>query len=242
MVKDYIETIDLEKSFGGLQAIDKFTLRVKKGEIFGLLGPNAAGKTTLIKILCSLLMPTGGAAYVLGKRVPDRHIAPLIGYMPQELALYTNVSVHENVEFYGAIFGLSKDQILKRERELLRLIDLEAHTKAIVHNLSGGMQRRVSLACALLHEPPLLFLDEPTVGVDPQLRMSFWDYFEGLKDGGTTILITTHYMDEARRCDRVGFMHAGKLIAEGSPHELLDLTHTDSLEDAFLILSREERG
>ncbi len=240
MERDYIETNGLEKSFGDARVVKNFTLRVKKGEIFGLLGPNAAGKTTLIKMLCSLLKPTSGTAYVLGKRVPDLDIAPRIGYMPQELALYTAMSVHENLEYCGAIFGLSKQEIRKRERELLRLIDLEAQSGVIVQNLSGGMQRRVSLACALLHEPPLLFLDEPTVGVDPHLRETFWDYFTGLKDGGTTVLITTHYMDEARRCDRVGFMHRGRLIAEGSPHELLGLTHTDSLEDAFLALSREE--
>ncbi|MGZ4932863.1 MAG: ABC transporter ATP-binding protein, partial [Halobacteriota archaeon] len=213
-------------------------LRVKKGEVFGLLGPNAAGKTTLIKMLCSLLKPTAGEAYVLGKRIPNPDIAPRIGYMPQELALYTNISVHENVAFYGAVFSLTKDQIETRERELLRLINLEDQRNTIVENLSGGTQRRVSLACALLHEPPLLFLDEPTVGVDPQLRESFWHYFEGLKEGGTTVLITTHYMDEARRCDRVGFVHRGKLIAEGLPRALLDLTHTDSLDDAFLALSR----
>ncbi|MGZ4942605.1 MAG: ABC transporter ATP-binding protein [Halobacteriota archaeon] len=238
MERDYIETVGLEKRFGDVQAVEDFTLRVKKGEVFGLLGPNAAGKTTLIKMLCSLLKPTAGEAYVLGKRVPDPDIAPLIGYMPQELALYTNVSVHENVAFYGAVFSLTKDQIETRERELLRLINLEDQGNTIVQNLSGGTQRRVSLACALLHEPPLLFLDEPTVGVDPQLRESFWRYFEGLKERGTTVLITTHYMDEARRCDRVGFMHRGKLIAEGLPRALLDLTHTDSLDDAFLALSR----
>ncbi len=238
MERDYIETIGLEKRFGDVRAVENFTLRVKKGEVFGLLGPNAAGKTTLIKMLCSLLKPTAGEAYVLGKRIPNHDIAPLIGYMPQELALYTNVSVHENVAFYGAVFSLTKDQIETRERELLRLINLEDQRNTIVENLSGGTQRRVSLACALLHEPPLLFLDEPTVGVDPQLRESFWRYFEGLKEAGTTVLITTHYMDEARRCDRVGFMHRGKLIAEGLPRALLDLTHTDSLDDAFLALSR----
>ncbi len=240
MDKDYIETIGLEKRFGDARVVENVALRVKKGEIYGLLGPNAAGKTTLIKILCSLLKPTAGAAYVLGKRVPNPDVAPLIGYMPQELALYSNVSVHENMEFYGTIFGLNKGRIQKRERELLQLIDLDAHADTIVHTLSGGMQRRVSLACALLHEPRLLFLDEPTVGVDPQLRETFWDYFVGLKDRGTTVLITTHYMDEARRCDRVGFMHAGKLIAEGLPRDLLDLTHTDSLEDAFLVLLQRD--
>jgi len=241
MEKDYVETIGLEKRFGDARAVENFTLRVKKGEIFGLLGPNAAGKTTLIKILCSLLKPSAGEAYVLGKRVPNADIALLVGYMPQELALYTNISVHENVAFYGAIFGLTKNRIDEREQKLLRLINLEDQRDTIVHNLSGGTQRRVSLACALLHDPPLLFLDEPTVGVDPQLRESFWNYFEGLKGGGATVFITTHYMDEARRCDRVGFMHAGKLIAEGSPHGLLDLTQTDSLEDAFLVLSQEAR-
>jgi ABC-2 type transport system ATP-binding protein len=227
---------NLEKDFGGFKAINKLSLRVKRGEIYGLLGPNGAGKTTVIKILCGVLRPSLGEAYVLDVKVPDPSISSRIGYMPQELALYRGLTVHENLAFYGEVFGLSKAQIDVREQVLLKLVDLEA--SRLIDQLSGGMQHRISLACALLHEPRLLFLDEPTVGVDPDLRASFWRYFEGLRDGGTTMLVTTHYMDEARHCDRIGFMREGRLIAEGSPQELLELTHTDSLEDAFLAYSQ----
>ena len=237
-MKDDICIRDLEKDFDGFKAVNKLSLRVKHGEIYGLLGPNGAGKTTVIKILCGLLRPSSGEAYVLDAKVPDPRTASLIGYMPQELAMYRGLTVHENLAFYGEVFGLSKQQIATREQALLQLIDLQASRDTLIDQLSGGMQHRTSLACALLHEPQLLFLDEPTVGVDPDLRASFWRYFEGLRDAGITILITTHYMDEARHCDRIGFMREGRLIAEGSPPELLELTHTDSLEDAFLSYSR----
>ncbi|MFZ0925362.1 MAG: ABC transporter ATP-binding protein [Halobacteriota archaeon] len=237
-MKDDVCIRDLEKDFGGFKAVNKLSLRVKHGEIYGLLGPNGAGKTTVIKILCGLLRPSSGEAYVLDMKVPDPRTASRIGYMPQELAMYRGLTVHENLAFYGEVFGLSKQRIDTREQALLKLIDLQAFRDTLVDQLSGGMQQRTSLACALLHEPQLLFLDEPTVGVDPDLRASFWQYFEELRDSGITILITTHYMDEARHCDRIGFMREGRLIAEGSPQELLELTHTDSLEDAFLSYSR----
>jgi ABC-2 type transport system ATP-binding protein len=237
-MKDDVCIRDLEKDFGGFKAVNKLSLRVKHGEIYGLLGPNGAGKTTVIKILCGLLRPSSGEAYVLDTKVPDPRTASRIGYMPQELAMYRGLTVHENLAFYGEVFGLSKQQIDTREQALLKLIDLQDSRDTLVDQLSGGMQHRTSLACALLHEPQLLFLDEPTVGVDPDLRASFWQYFEELRDSGITILITTHYMDEARHCDRIGFMREGRLIAEGSPQELLELTHTDSLEDAFLSYSR----
>jgi len=237
-MKDDVCIRDLEKDFGGVKAVNKLSLRVKHGEIYGLLGPNGAGKTTVIKILCGLLRPSSGEAYVLDTKVPDPRTASRIGYMPQELAMYRGLTVHENLAFYGEVFGLSKQQIDTREQALLKLIDLQASRDTLVDQLSGGMQHRTSLACALLHEPQLLFLDEPTVGVDPDLRASFWQYFEELRDSGITILITTHYMDEARHCDRIGFMREGRLIAEGSPQELLELTQTDSLEDAFLSYSR----
>ncbi len=239
-MKDDICIQELEKDFGGFKAINKLSLRVKHGEIYGLLGPNGSGKTTLIKILCGLLRPSSGEAYVLDMKVPDVRAASRIGYMPQELAMYRGLTVHENLLFYGEVFGLSKRQIDAREHALLQLIDLQTFRDTLVDQLSGGMQHRTSLACALLHEPQLLFLDEPTIGVDPDLRASFWRYFEGLRNAGVTILITTHYMDEARQCDRIGFMREGRLIAEGSPQELLELTHTDSLENAFLFYSRPE--
>lgn len=231
---------DLEKDFSGFKAINQLSLRVKRGEIYGLLGPNGAGKTTLIKILCGVLRASSGEVYVLDVKVPNPSISSHIGYMPQELALYRGLTVHENLAFYGEVFGLSKAQIDVREQTLLKLVDLEASRNRLVDQLSGGMQHRISLACALLHEPQLLFFDEPTVGVDPDLRASFWHYFEGLRDSGITMLITTHYMDEARHCDRIGFMREGALIAEGSPQRLLELTRTDSLEDAFLAYSQTE--
>ena len=159
--------------------------------------------------------------------------------MPQETALYEGLSVKQNMEFYGEIFGLKKVRIKERIDDLLKFIDLERWKEELVGNLSGGMKHRVSLACTLIHEPKVLFLDEPTVGVDPELRVSFWDYFNRLKENGITILITTHYMDEAKHCDRIGFMKSGRLIAEGEPDEILKTSDTNSLEDAFLKISRE---
>ncbi len=241
MVPLAVETKNLTKKYGDFTAVNNLNLRVNRGEIYGLLGPNGAGKTTTIKMLCGLLMPTSGDAYVLERKIPDKMCtAPFIGYMPQEIALYVGLTVHQNIEFYGKIFGLNKTKIEEREEELLKFIDLEEWRDELVGNLSGGMKHRVSLACTLIHDPKLLFLDEPTVGVDPELRVSFWNYFNELKDSGITILITTHYMDEARRCDRIGFMREGCLIGEGAPEELLDITKTDSLEDAFLEFSKQE--
>lgn len=235
-----IQATDLVKRFADFVAVDHISFAVNKGEIYGLLGPNGSGKTTTIEILCGLLRASSGEAYVLGAKVPDRRTAPRIGYMPQELAMYRGLTVHENLVFYGEVFGLSKQKIDAREQALLQLVDLQDWQDVLVDNLSGGMQQRISLACALLHEPQLLFLDEPTIGVDPDLRASFWRYFEQLRDEGITMLITTHYMDEARHCDRIGFMREGRLIAEGSPQELLEMTHTGSLEDAFLSYAQTE--
>jgi len=238
---DYaIKTSSLIKKFGDFKAIDDLNLEVKKGEIYGLLGPNGAGKTTAIKVLSGLLIPTSGEAYVLGNKIPDKKIASSIGYMPQETALYVGLTVHQNMEFYGKLFGIKRAEIKVKEKELLKFVDLYDWRNELVQNLSGGMKHRASLACTLIHNPPLLFLDEPTVGVDPELRISFWDYFAKLKEEGITLLITTHYMDEARHCDRVGFMNCGKLIAESTPEELLIQTGTDSLEDAFLEFTRKE--
>jgi ABC-2 type transport system ATP-binding protein len=235
---DYmVETRELVKRFGKFTAVDRLDLQVKKGEIYGLLGPNGAGKTTTIKMLCGLLKLSAGEAYIHAMQVPDRRIAGDIGYMPQETALYLGLTVHQNMAFFGEIFGLSKREIGEREQTLLEFINLSEWKNELVGNLSGGMKHRVSLACALIHTPPLLLLDEPTVGVDPELRVSFWDYFNDIKKQGRTIVITTHYMDEAGHCDRIGFMHNGRLIAEGKPGELLEMTGTDNLEDAFMAFS-----
>ena len=235
-----IQTIQLVKKFGIVTAVNGLDLKILKGEIYGLLGPNGAGKTTVIRMLSSLLTPTSGEAYVFGKKVPDKKIASSIGYMPQETALDLGLTIHELMEFYGEIFGLSRNIIKEKENELLKFVDLEAWANTLIGNLSSGMKHRVSLACALIHEPSLLFLDEPTVGVDPELRFAFWDHFHALKEKGATILITTHYMDEARRCDRIGFIRKGRIIAEGTPDELLNKTGTHSLEDAFVEFSRQK--
>lgn len=231
--------MDLIKNFGKFNAINNLDLNIRKGEIYGLLGPNGAGKTTTIRLLCGIIKANSGEAYILGKKGPYNDIAPLVGYMPQETALYVGLSVRQNMEFFGEIFGIKKEKVKERIRELLKFVDLEDWKEELVGNLSGGMKHRVSLACTLIHEPKILFLDEPTVGVDPELRVSFWNYFNSLKENGTTILITTHYMDEARHCDRIGFMKSGRLIAEGEPKEILERTGKDSLEDAFLEFSRE---
>lgn len=229
-----IITVNLTKKFGEFCAVNALNLKVKKGEVYGLLGPNGAGKTTTVKMLCGILKATSGEAFILGKRVPNKIMARNIGYMPQETALYDNLTIKENLEFYGEIFNLKDDEISGRIQRLLDFINLKDWVGEIVGNLSSGMKRRVSLACALIHEPKVLFLDEPTVGIDPELRVSFWNYFKQLKKSGKTIIITTHYMDEARHCDRIGFMKAGRLIAEDKPHQMLLKTGTESLEDAFL--------
>lgn len=235
-----IETKNLTKKFGTFTALDSLNLKIENGAIHGLLGPNGAGKTTAIKILCGLLKPSGGEAYIFGKKVPDRSILPQIGYMPQEIALYTELSVHHNLSLYGELYGMSRNRIAEREQELLQFIALEKWKDEPVSNLSGGMKHRVSLACSMIHEPKLLFLDEPTVGVDPELRASFWEYFNKLKATGITIVLTTHYMDEAQHCDKIGLLRLGKLIAEGAPAEITHMTNTTNLEDAFLALSRRE--
>lgn len=238
---DYAILTDyLTKNFGNFTAVNNLNLKVKKGEIYGLLGPNGAGKTTLIKMLASISSPTSGGAWVLGEKVPDGDVASRIGYMPQETGIYLGLTVEENMKFYSRIYNLDSEKAEKRIAELLKFVDLEDWRHEMVENLSGGMKHRVSLACTLIHEPDLLFLDEPTVGVDPELRVSFWDYFEQLRDSGVTILITTHYMDEARRCDRIGFMQRGRLIAEDAPVKLMEESGKDSLEDAFLEFSRKE--
>lgn len=227
------------KSFGDFNAVDGLDLEVRRGEMFGLLGPNGSGKTTTVRMLCGLGRLDAGVMEVLGKIVPDRSVASRIGYMPQETALYEDLTAHQNLTFFGRVYGMTKRELDRREKELLDFIDLAGRRDQVASEMSGGMKHRLSLACALIHDPPLLLLDEPTVGVDPELRASFWEYFRRLKGRGDTILITTHYMDEAKNCDRVGFMGAGKLLACGTPDGVMEQTGTDNLEDAFLAYSRE---
>ncbi len=233
-----IRTSNLVKRYGKFEALSGLDITVKKGEIYGLLGPNGAGKTTAVKIFCGLAQRTSGVVEVLGRPVPSMEVRESIGYMPQETAIYQDLSVHENIELFGQLYGLDGRSIECRERELLEFIDLLKWRDAPVSTLSGGMKHRVSLACSMVHSPELLILDEPTVGVDPQLRSAFWEYFRRLVSKGKTILITTHYMDEAFNCSRVGLMRMGKLIAEGTPEGIVEKNGAKNLEDAFLKLAK----
>jgi ABC-2 type transport system ATP-binding protein len=235
-----VVTKNLVKDFGQLRAVDNLNLSLPRGVTFGFIGPNGSGKTTTIKIAIGLLQATSGEVYVLGKKIPNPSIYPSIGYMPQEIALYQDITVAQTIRFFGEIYGLEPKRIQKREEELLSFVNLAAKRDVLVSNLSGGMRHRLSLAVSLIHEPELLFLDEPTVGVDPELRSSFWEYFGDLTKEGVTVLITTHYMDEAGRCDRVGMIRQGSLVAEGHPDELKKETGQKSLEDAFLTYLRRD--
>jgi ABC-2 type transport system ATP-binding protein len=223
------------KSFGTLKALDGITLRVRQGEIYGLLGPNGSGKTTLIRAIVGLVAPESGTVTVLGSRMPNLDILGRVGYMTQAAALYPDLSVEENVRFFATISGADSNV-----DEALKLVELDQRRKSVVATLSGGMRQRCSLACALVHRPRLLLLDEPTVGVDPQLRVQFWDHFRDMAAGGTTIVVSSHVMDEAERCQRLGLIRFGKLLAEGSPSEVRAAAGTSNLEEAFLRLSGRE--
>jgi len=228
-------TVDAEgvvKQFGKQRALDGVTLRVRRGEVYGLLGPNGAGKTTLIRSLVGLVAPEAGTVSVLGQRMPQLEVLAHVGYMTQQAALYPDLSAEENVHFFGAIYGR-----VDGVRDALEFVDLWDRHKSVVSTLSGGMRTRCSLACALVHKPDLLLLDEPTVGVDPQLRVQLWDRFRKMAAGGTTIVVSSHVMDEAERCDRLGLIRFGKLLAEGTVAEIKAKAGVERLEDAFLKLS-----
>ncbi|UCE90732.1 MAG: ABC transporter ATP-binding protein [Methanobacteriota archaeon] len=235
-----VVTRGLGKSFGDVVAVRDLNLEIGRGVMYGLIGPNGSGKTTIIRILSGLLSASTGEAWLLGERVPARANRPRIGYMPQEMAIYTDLTVHENIDLFGEMYSIPAEERAEREDSLLAMIGLKERRDSLVSNLSGGMKHRVSLACALVHDPELVFLDEPTVGVDPELRKGFWDYFANLKARGKTVVLTTHYMDEAVRCDAVGMMRLGRMIAEGAPMELIESTESATLEDAFIAKAREE--
>jgi len=230
--------VDIEgvrKNFGGLRALDGVNLHIKTGEIYGLLGPNGAGKTTLIRAIVGLVAPEAGTVTVLGRRMPDVDNLRNVGYMTQQAALYPGLSVEENVQFFAAINGADEQGVT----DALKLVRLDDRRKSVVATLSGGMRQRLSLACALVHKPKLLLLDEPTVGVDPQLRVQFWEDFRRMAENGTTIIVSSHVMDEAERCQRLGLIQYGRLLAEGSPNEVRTQAGTSNLEEAFLKLAGE---
>jgi ABC-2 type transport system ATP-binding protein len=226
-----VEAIGLRKTFGEIHAVDGIDLALSPGRIYGLLGPNGSGKTTLIRLLSGLARATGGEARILGTRMPSRTALASIGYMPQAEAIYPELSVGENLGFFARLEGHADKTAIDR---VLDLVELKGRKGTPALELSGGMRRRLSLACTLVHEPKVLFLDEPTVGVDPLLRVQFWARFRELADSGTTIIVSSHVMDEADRCDELLFVRAGHVIARGTGDQLRQQAGTDNLEEAFL--------
>lgn len=233
--------VEVKKAFfnyGSVKALDGLSLEVPTGISFGLLGPNGAGKTTLIRVLVGLLKVKRGNILVLGEK-PSRRTAHLMGYMPQLHSLYSELSVRQNVDFFARIFRITNGiERARRVEEAIRLIDLWPRRNDAVVKLSGGMRQRVSLACAIVHNPPLLFLDEPTVGLDPELRVTFWEHFADLNRQGVSIIISSHTMDDAAHCDRLAFIRDGKVIAQGTPDELRRDAGQDTLESTFLFFAR----
>jgi ABC-2 type transport system ATP-binding protein len=239
-----VETRHLTRRFGSMVAVRDLNLTIARGEVFGLLGPNGSGKTTTIRMLCGLLEPSEGTAIVAGVDVsqnPDQ-IKERIGYMSQRFGLYEDLTVAENMEFYGGIYGLKGAGRRGRVSEVVQFLGLERRLNQIAGTLSGGWKQRLALACALMHGPAVIFLDEPTAGVDPAARRSFWSTIKTLAARGTTVIVTTHYMDEAERCERLALLSQGHLIALGTPDEVATQVGGRTLEDAFIILQeRDER-
>jgi ABC-2 type transport system ATP-binding protein len=225
----------LVKQFGKLRAVDNLSMSIHAGETYGLIGPNGSGKTTLIRMLVGLVRPTSGTLHIQGERMPSRRVATTLGYMTQLSALYNDLTARENMRFFCDIYGLRGKEQQQRIDEMLERVDLADRAASVVGTFSGGMKQRLSLACALVHGPRLALLDEPTVGVDPELRRSFWSYFAQLNREGVTIIVSTHHLDEAARCTRLGLMRSGRLLAEDSPQELLRRSGKDNMEDAFLF-------
>jgi ABC-2 type transport system ATP-binding protein len=231
-----IEVNGLVKKFGDYTAVDNISFKVPKGKIFGFLGPNGSGKSTTIRMLCGVLTPTQGNASVLGYDIVKEaeKIKQNIGYMSQKFSLYEDLTVSENLDFYAGIYGLNKSQRDERKKAIISMAGLEGRENNLTRNLSGGWKQRLALGCALIHKPKLLILDEPTAGVDPVSRRIFWEMIYSLARQGITILVTTHYMDEASSCDLLGFIFNGKLIAIDTPEELIKNEQVSNLEDVFI--------
>lgn len=240
-----IETRGLTRRFGSFTAVNRVSMQVNQGTVMGLLGPNGAGKTTLIRLLLGLLAPTEGEGTVLGLDLAKEAEAlrRRCGYMSQRFSLYNDLTVAENLSFYGSIYGLAGAELSERRQELLAWSGLTELQQTMAGQISGGLRQRLAFACAILHRPPLLLLDEPTSGVDAVSRRKFWDLIYGLADQGTTVLVTTHYMDEAEYCDRLSMILAGRLVATGSPAELRrEYGQGGGLDQVFVNLATAARG
>ena len=242
--QDAVHTTALRKQFGDRVAVAGLDLTIHRGEVFGLLGPNGSGKTTTIRMLCGLLVPTSGDATVAGLDVrtqPDQ-IRKVIGYMSQRFGLYDDLTVEENLRFYASVYGLRGTVRSDRMREQFDTLELTPRRTQLAGTLSGGWKQKLALACATAHRPQVLFLDEPTAGVDPAARRSFWRIIYALSAEGTTVLVTTHYMDEAGRCQRLAFLSRGDLIALGTPDEVPRQFGQATIEDVFIELQRRDEG
>jgi ABC-2 type transport system ATP-binding protein len=226
-----VKVNELVKRFGSFVAVDHVSFQVERGEIFGFLGPNGAGKSTTIRILCGLLAPTSGEASVYGYDVATQpeEIRRNIGYMSQKFSLYDDLTVEENIEFFSGIYGVPPERRAERAAYVLGMAGLDSRRTEMTRLLSGGWKQRLALGCAILHEPPILFLDEPTSGVDPIARRDFWDLIHQLSESGHTVFVSTHYMDEAEYCRRLALMYKGRIIALGTPQELKDRLHGQTL-------------
>lgn len=231
-----IEIKNLTKRFGSFTAVDNVSFNVPKGKIYGFLGPNGSGKSTVIKMLCGVLTPTSGTATVLNYDVwRDRNkVKSRIGYMSQKFSLYEDLTVSENLNFYSGIYGLKKEEREERKRYIVSMAGLKGREKSITGTLSGGWKQRLALGCALIHNPEILILDEPTSAVDPVSRRIFWEMIFTLAKEGITVLVTTHYMDEAESCDMLAFIFYSKLLTIGTPSELIEREKVNNLEDVFI--------
>ncbi|HWR35012.1 MAG TPA: ABC transporter ATP-binding protein [Clostridia bacterium] len=225
----------LERRFGNFVAVNRVSFEVSRGEIFGFLGPNGAGKSTTIRMLCGILAPTAGEGTVAGFdiRKQSEDIKRHIGYMSQKFSLYEDLTVEENIDFYAGIYRIPKDRRAQRKEWVIEMAGLQQHRDSRTGILSGGWKQRLALGCAIIHEPPIVFLDEPTSGVDPISRRQFWELIYQLSGQGVTVFVTTHYMEEAEYCDRIGLIYRGELIASGAPHAL----KTDMMSDTVLEVS-----
>lgn len=229
-----ISVSHVSRAFGSKTVLKDISLQVNRAETFGLLGPSGSGKTTLVKLLTGIDEASSGEVQVMGVKMPKLNMLQQIGYMAQSDALYTELSAKENLEFFAALYGLKGGNRTRRIADVMELVNLQEHLRKRVDQYSGGMKRRLSLAIALLHEPPLLILDEPTVGIDPLLRQSIWQELRSLNRQGTTIVLTTHVMDEAEKCDRLGMIRDGQLLAVDTPAGLMQATGSATIEEAFL--------